>query len=321
MATIVCAISGLKLKVSHMPMNLDSSIGYYHPIFALPYRKLFGLYSKHCKGELTQTDSYLLFLAFLHATGQVEWKCPASLNPEDIQTDILIENNLRQLITVVELTHSIVTPRFKQPSFSVSKHNCSLSNISLWIRSWKNNIEDFRNNYHATLEHDELVRLEKKLTWYIKSGLDAVQYSAILASWAEKAGDFPVEITEKWKKIIRSCYNQEKMFSYTPAELKELKTYIEENIEPGSIHFHELYSTIKTGIANHHDFLGLREAVGYALIPLDDDKNEKELNIIRAQAPKEEPKRLDYPSDLEFLKARLKFRAASFKKPTQNQEN
>lgn len=313
MATIICAISGIKLKVSHVPMHLSEEIGYYHPIFGLPYRKLFGLYSKHCKGQLTPTDSYLLFLSFLHASGQVRWKHHATLDPDNIQTEILIENNLRQLITVVELTHAIVNPRFKQPSFVVTQENSDLQQIPLWIRAWEDNLEAFRNNYCAVQEHDELVRVEKQLTYYIKSGLDTVQYSAILANWAAKAGDFPPDKVEYWKKLIRSCYNMEKMFSTPTADLKELKAWIEENIEPGSIHYHELYATIKTGLANQNDFLGLGDFTGYTLLPVDTTKNDEQVLALVATAPTEPPKRTDYPSEVEYLRARLKYTVANRK--------
>lgn len=314
MATVTCAISGLKLKVSHVPMHLSEEIGYYHPIFGLPYKKLFGLYSKHCKGELTSEDSYLLFLSFLHATDQVTWNHHVSLDPHSLQTEILIENNLRQLITVVELTHTIVNPRFKQPSYIVHKHNCDLGSVHNWIMAWEDNIEAFKNNYRHIQEHDELVRVEKQLTWYIKSGLDTIQYSAILANWAAKAGDFPQGKVEYWKKIIRSCYNREKMFSTPQADIKELKAWIEDNIEPGSIHYHELYATLKTGLANQADFLGLGDYTGYTLLPVDTTKNDEALLVIQATAPSETPHRKDYPSDLEFLKARLKYRVACSRK-------
>lgn len=310
MATLICAISGVKIKVSNVPMHLNESIGYYHPIFALPYKRLFGLYSKHCKGELTPTDSYLLFLAFLHATDQVSWQAPATLDPTSIQTEILIENNLRQLITVVELTHAIVNPRFKQPSYVVHKENSDLRSVHNWIRAWEDNIEAFKNNYRAIQEHDDLLRIEKKLSWYIKSGLDTIQYASIVANWAEKAAEFPEDKAEYWKKIIRSCFNMERMFSTPLSDLKELKAYVEENIEPGSIHYHTLYEIIKTGIANHSDFLGLDNSFGFTLLPASAGKGEEEIETIKLTAPETEPQRKDYSTGVEYLKARLKYRVA-----------
>jgi len=309
MAKINCAISGLTLQVSHVPLTIQTELGYYHPIFALPYKRLFGLYSKHCKGELTATDSYLLFLAFLNATDQVTWKAPCSLDPNDSKTVYLVENNLRQLITVLEMSSAIITPTFKQPSFTVHKDNSQLKQIHNWIAAWEDNIEAFRNNYREQKLQDTLTKLENKLSWYIKSGLSEKEYSFAVANWAEKAAVFPTEKAEYWKKIIRSCFNSERMFSTPLSDIKELKTFCEDNIEAGSIHFHTLTKILKEGITRHTDFLGL-PSVGYTLLPANSTKVDEELEAIKATAPSTEPTRSQYDTEVEYIRARLKYNVA-----------
>lgn len=314
MAKIRCAISGLTLEIPHVPLTLSAEIGYYHPIFALPYRKLYGLYSKHCAGELTETDSYLLFLAFLHSTEQIKWEAPASLTPGE-STSYLVENNLLQLIKIIETTSMILHPAFVQPSFVVSKDNSLLHQIPNWIEAWENNIKDFQEGYKSKRMQEDLQKLENKLSYYLKSGLNPEEYAFAVASWADKAAGFPNHKTEEWCKIIRTCFNSERMFSTPLLELKKIKAYCEENIEVGSIHFHALMSTLNEGINRNLNFLGVSgisiQTVGYNLIPPSSTAQSTELAAIIANAPEEPPKRTEYSSDMEFLKAKLRYRVLS----------
>ena len=144
MCRITCAISGIRFNASYLDdLSISHTAGYFHPVFALPYSSLHHLYSKHCKGELSPNDSYLLFLAFLHSSDQIEWLVPASLNPNNNSTKSMIENNLAQLITVLEKSGIISHPSFKQPSFKVTAEGSLLQQIPSWIKAWQSNIKDF----------------------------------------------------------------------------------------------------------------------------------------------------------------------------------
>ena len=96
---------------------------------------------------------------------------------------------------------------------------------------------------------------------------------------------------------------------------KEVKEYCEENIEAGSIHYHALMSTLREGTSRHTNFLGLGavgslESKGYTLLPIDSTKNQTEVEAIIAKAPIDQPVRIDYNSDLEFIRAKLRYRVA-----------
>ena len=322
MAKVQCAISGITFTCSHSPIVIKACDGYFHPIFALPYRKLYGLYSKHCAGELTPTDSYLLFLAFLHSTDTVRWKHPATCSPTDPNTTYLVENNLQQLISVIESTNVIRLPSFKQPTFIVESDNASLLQIPNWILAWEDNIISFKEGYASEKTRENLVKVENKLSYYLKSGVDPKNYAHVVASWASKTAGFPPIKEEEWCKLIRSCFNSNKMFSTPIAEIREVKEYCEENIEAGSIHYHALMSTLREGAARHTNFLGLESpnALGYTLLPTDSTKNQAEIEAIIAKAPSEEPIRTEYSSNLDFLRARLRYRVAQKARPKHTQD-
>jgi len=310
MAILECAISGLKIKVDHVPTFISKEIGYYHPIFALEYKSLYGLYAKHCSEHLTPTDSYLLFLAFLHQTDHIKWNHPAKVKPNSPAGIKLVENNLLQLIQVIETTDLIRHPKFKQPKFVVNEHNCHLLQIPNWITAWQDNIEQFKSGIRSQKLQEDIVKLENKLSKLLHSGLSPEQYIHAVANWAAKAADFPKDKKDEWCKIIRACYNPSKIFTVSLYELKRIQDYCLENIEHGSIHAHSLMEAIKSGIRNNINYLGINVNIdfGYTLISPEQDKSLIELEILKASAPLKEPCRSNFKSNLEYIKAKLKFK-------------
>lgn len=312
MAKLKCAISGLTFSISSVPITISETSGYFHPIFAAENKQLYSLYVKYLANQLTETDSYLLFLAFMHSTDKIKWNYPAKCNPNKPTTKALVANNIQQLIRVIETTNLITHPKFKQPGFSVNKDNCNLLQVPNWIKAWEHNIVAFNNNYYSERIYEKLKKVENKLTNFLHSSMSPEEYVFAVANWAALAADFPKDKAEDWKKIIRSCYNKKKMFATPLATLREIKSYCEENIELGSIHSYSLFGALKTGIANHSDFLGMDTIsnLGYTLLSLDTTKNEQEIQSIKAKATLEPPNRLDYASNFEYIKAKLRYKVA-----------
>ena len=323
MAKITCAISGVRFECSHFRnIQISHTAGYFHPIFACNQNILYDLYSDHCKGRLGPADSYLLFLAFLNNSGQVTWKHPATLHPNHFATRQLIENNLSQLITVIEQSNRIVNPRFKQPSFVVTYENCKLTQIPNWVEAWQENIYNFGKRLATEKEQQDLVKIENRFTYLILSGQPPKNYAHVIADWADKAAEFPPNKREEWKRIIRCCFSDNKMFQTPLNELKDLKDYIECNVAVGSIHFHSLMQVIKEGIYRHTNYLGnSSEALGYTMLPTlttqdvdafnaSQKRVEAELLSMAEKAPDKEPVESEYSSKIEYLKAKFRYRAA-----------
>ena len=328
MARITCAISGIRFECSYLEsINLNHTAGYFHPIFAVNYTSLHHLYSKHCRGQLTSNDSYLLFMAFLHSSGKIEWRYPCSLNPNNIQTKKIVENNLAQLIAVLEKSAVIHHPSFKQPSFKVTHENCSLAQIPSWIRAWQDNIKEFQLGRVSIQEQQDLIKVENKLSYLILSGEKPEKFSAVISNWASQAAAFPEDKDKLYQRTIRSCFNATKMFKTPLSLLKEIKDFCECNIEAGSIHFHTLHNVLKEGISNHIDYLGgVSLKSNYTLLPPlvggirreRELKNIAELDVIAAAASKDYPREDEYPNKLEFIKAKLAYRVKANSKNIDN---
>jgi len=312
MAQILCGISNVPFKCDHIPMTLRNR-EYNHPIFSMPQKRLLGLYSIYTKGELTDIDAYLLFVALLHSTDAVEFVVPTEVSTS---TSSIIAANIGQLVRVIWETNAIAHPSFKQPRFYIRKDTANLDNIKIWIAAWAKNIDDFKEGIDYASAQEKLTKIENTLSRLIFSPeAGQIKLASAVAEWADKAAEFPVTKRDNWKSIIRKCYNLEAMFSTPKEDLLELKAYCEENLEAGSIHFHTLMKTIKTGIANHNDFLGLSsldsgDGCGYTLLTTDNTRQEAAMLAIVDSAPSTEPVQANYPDKISFIRAKLAYKQA-----------
>jgi len=281
----------------------------------LPQKRLLGLYTTYTKGELTDIDSYLLFLALLNSTESIKFIVPAEISTS---TPSIIANNIAQLVSVIWETNAIQHPSFRQPKFTIRQDTANLDNIKIWIKAWRANIEDFKLGQHRQAAIQDLQSTENKLSKLIFTPeAGNIKLAACVAEWADKAAEFPKNKAEYWKATIRKCYNLNAMFSTPKRDLLDIKEYCEENLEAGSIHFHKLLETLRAGIANHNDFLGMGSLTdsstdcGYTLLDtVDDTKNDEALIDIAAKAPDNPPVQSNYPNKLAYLKARLAYTQA-----------
>jgi len=320
MANIICGISGVPFKTPHIPMTLHKR-EMNHPIFYLPQKRLLGIYSLYLKGQLTDIDSYLLFVALLKSTDNVTFSVITQVSTS---TERIIASNIRQLVEVIWETNAILHPSFKQPSFYISQHTANLDNIKMWIVSWRKNIEEFKSGIDSRSSAKKLLETEKRLERLILSPdiTGDLKLLSAVANWASLAADFPIAKMDDWKLLIRKCYNMQSMFNTPKKDLIELKEYCEENIEAGSLYYHNLMKVLRTGIANHNDFLGLgyltsdpadkSSSYNYTLLdtPENEAKGEAAILAIIASAPTSEPIKNEYKTLTEFLKAKLAYRAA-----------
>jgi len=319
---VTCAISGLRFDCSGFNnLSINHGVGYFHPIFALEYKRLFPLYSKHSAGELTAEDSYLLFLAFLNASGKIEWNHPATCNPRETRTRQLIQNNIAQLIRVIEQTGTIKHPGFSQPMYRVTVFNSHLESLPNFIHAWEDNIRFFNANQATIRARQSLLQIEKRLADLIMAGNPPEKYAGTVAKWASEAADFPIDKRDKWIKIISSCFNINSMFNTALNDIKEVKEYCECNIEAGSLHFHALSRVLKEGISRHVDYLGGSTlALGYEIVAntggteLENkkaaEKTKQQLKNLAANAPEKPPVRAKFNSTLEYVKAKAAYRLA-----------
>tara|TARA_Y100001951_G_scaffold62867_1_gene50232 strand:+ start:1492 stop:2481 length:990 start_codon:yes stop_codon:yes gene_type:complete len=323
MAKITCAISGIKIILPEFSkLNVSSQGGYIHPIFAANKKQLLATYKLYAKGECSNKESYLLFLALLNLSGKVTWRVPVTLEWNSVRGQSYIANTINRLVASLEQTAIIEHPKFKQPRFVVNVDNSSLDNIHNWVRAWRDNIEEFKNKQASLTDHAKLMAVQNKLTYLVLSDKQAPQYVTLIADWAAMASNFPTDRVEEWKKAIRYCFNPKKIFNVDSTTLKEIKEHCETNLELDSLHYSEVMDCLKEGINNQINILGsslldLDAQLSMSMSTSSLEKaaaakksieaNDKLVNDVIASAPAEEPKQINYATKGEYLKAKIAY--------------
>lgn len=318
MARILCAYSGIEFSCEHIPLYLTAR-EVAHPIFSLSLSKLIPLHKKWEAGELTPIDSYLLFLALLDSTDCVEFRVPVHRNQ---LTDSVVATNLSDLLEVVCKVAKIKSPHFAVPSFVISPETKTLDTVHYWIASWESCIDDFESGYMAGSQRRRLEERETYLEKLIKSGeKETASYASSLAEWASLAGKFPtgliptpfgtMSLSDYWKLIIRKCIRVESIFQIPEIDLNDLIEHCEDYIDAGSIYAFALFKLLREGKQKHRSFLGLGDLdipSGTYKILADDDSVEDANKLMMIQtAPDREPRSVDFPSRISYLKAKAKW--------------
>jgi len=324
MARVLCGISGIEFNCDHISLYL-SSREYAHPVFFLPQKKLLGLYQKYRQQELPETDAYLLFLAYLNSTDLVEWRVPAK---RTTLTSSIVAQNFESLVYIIEKMNTVRTASTEFSHIAVTPDTCDLANVQYWIANWEVTYEGFRSGYKADIAKQELADLEERLAYISRdANRNEVQYAARLAVWADKAAAFPryaitrdgkvLPCNQYWQMIIRKCTSEESIFTINSEDLTDLLDYCESNIDAGSTYSHDLLQFIKEGIKKQKNFLGLGD-YQFSIVSADTSVEDANKQAIILNAPSCLPKRIDYPSNFQFLKAKLAYEMAAESRVAEN---
>jgi hypothetical protein len=318
-------MSSLEFDVQFFPGTFHAREAY-HPIFNLPQKRLLGYTGKWAGGELTPTDSYLLFLAILHSSDLVEFRVPAFRSP---QTDSIIAQNMESLVRTVIKLNTVSTPSVTFPHFVISPETRFLTNVHHWIENWKDVYADFQAGTSRDYDDRKLVHREAALQRLIKNPHKPISsYAASIADWAALAGEFPefltispfsretkIPLSEYWKSIIIKCARDESLFSIPRADLEELLTHCEDKVPAGSIFSNALFKLLRHALEKQRNFLGLGDldlsTTNYQILSESDTTESANLKAMIDSAPSEKPRQEQYPSKIAFLKAKMRYDAAT----------
>lgn len=325
---ILCGISGIEYTTEHFPAHLTSRETM-HPIFTIPQKRLLPYINKYHAKQLTDTDSYLLFLALLNSTELIEWRVPAM---RTLDTNSIIANNLESLVKLVGKMNIIQNPSVQFARFAITPDTKSLENVRHWLGVWQQCIQDFYDGNKRHAEINAMHNRELALERMIKNPMRKPEsYAGMLAAWAEDAASFPRFITtavngtqvacnDYWKAIVIACHNQERIFAIPAEDLKELIEHCEEHIEHGTIYAHSLMQTLRQGYAKQQSYLGLGDidiSGGYRILDADSSVQDANLAAMIDNAPTKEPSLSEYPNRIAFLRAKMRWQLAVESKQSQ----
>jgi hypothetical protein len=316
---ILCSLSGVEFTCEHFPGTFFSRETF-HPIFNLSQKRLLSYTGKWAGGELTRTDSYLLFLAILRSSDQIEFRVPAFRSE---QTDSIIAINMEPLVRTVIKLNSVTAPSVVFPRFVISPETKTLQNVHHWIESWQSAYQDFLDGYKSAHESRKLIIRETALQRMIKNPHKAIsEYAGQIAEWAALAGEFPqfliqspynnlkITCAEFWKSIIVRCARDEYLYQIPAPDLQELIEHCEDKIPVGSIYSNALFKLLRHAQDRQKNFLGLGDIDVRSTYTLLDDSVTVEAANMRAlidSAPQELPRPEQYPNKFKYLQAKLKW--------------
>lgn len=317
---IICGKSGIEFTCEFFP-GFNRTGNYHHPVFSLSPHQLLSYAGKWIAGELTQTDSYLLFVAGLDSTGLLEWRCPIKTTDA---TASIVAQNMNKLFNVLGKLDVIKHPSFAVPRFCISHETNNLANVKHWLECWLEAYDNFKNGYQSISLNQKIARREAALERLIKNKQRTVQsYSSLLADWAALAGAFPefavnidgaaLTCRDYWKQLISKCSNKDALWKINAADLQELIEHCEENIDHGSIYSHTLMKYLRTAYAEITNPLGYGAPLSTKFEILEDDNADvanANLQAIIANAPSVMPQEKDYPTKFLWLKAKMAYQLA-----------
>jgi len=314
MASILCNLSGIEFKCDHFPIHLTQGESH-HPIFDVKLPRLWKYFPKWQAGELTETDSYLLFIAYLNATELVDFRvsCKRRAN-----TSQIIQSNMESLFYTIGRIVSIKHPKFSVPRLVISPDTADLANVRYWIQTWEQSYADFCDGMKDVELRSRLVRKEQALERLIKNpALHPKKYAKLLASWAAESAVFPefnmtdsagneTTCSEYWQEIIVKCHTDTNIISIPEKDLSELIEHCEEHLDGGSIQSHQLFVTIRQGMDTLKGFFSVGSP-SFSILGDGDSVGDTNLQLLIDSAPLNPPKRTDYANEFQFIKAKMKY--------------
>lgn len=328
---ILCGLSSIEYEVSHFPYSLTSRESH-HPIFDIPQKKLLPLIQRYDDEEFTPTDSYLYYLALFNSTSLVHFRLPAI---RTTLTSSIVAQNIHRLHEMVEMINVMGADKIKGilhlPQFVIDVETRDLSSTHDWIKIWDAACEEYENGYVKASNDEKRKRREEILERFIKDpNKDISSYAGHLAEWASIAGrlelehnynvadenDKPIPLAEYWKRIIKRCAKGDGLYEIPMGDLLDLQDYYETEVEQHGIYSHCLLTLLRVSIDRKKNYLDLNDVDlspdGTTFRILDPDADVADANMLAIidSAPKKEPIRTDYPSNLAFLRAKMNYQMA-----------
>jgi hypothetical protein len=114
-----------------------------------------------------------------------------------------------------------------------------------------------------------------------------------------------------WKLIISRCANENQVFSIPRNDLVELLEHCEENISIGSIFSNALFKVLRHALDRQKNYLGLGDldlsSGSYKILNPSDSVESANLHAMIQSAPKSKPTPEQYPTKMEYMKAKLRW--------------
>lgn len=323
---ILCSLSGLDFTCDHFPGTFFSKETY-HPIFNLSQHRLLSYAGKWGAGELTPTDSYLLFIALLKSTDRVDFRVAVRRSE---QTNSIVAQNMEHLMKITTKMNTIANPAVLFPKYVVSPDTCNLATVRYWLDNWYSCYSDFQAGRVKDWDDRKLIQRENALDRLLKDHHKSIKDKAgQIAEWASIAAEFPtgmtpnpwsrtgeqIALSEYWKLLIIKAASDYGLLGATKQikdDYAEMMEHCYCEIPQGTIRSHALFSILRGAMERQKNYLGFDLDTSKPKFTFLSDEPAKtddietvNLRVMIGTAPSKEPLRVEYASNFMFLKAKL----------------
>lgn len=247
-----CQYSGINYTSTAFAFSkVETAVNSVHPIFYADLAYLADLYKAWQEGRIQDAkDQRLLFLAMLNATNHIDWYCTADPKPKTVAANMeLVYNNMVWM-------RDIMLPSLQLPRFAINDQTKGLNNVKIWMEAWSNIRKDFDRGYRSRSEQQAEAAKKAALTIlsekkYANDGSFGRKsaYLRTLADWAALALDFPADIADFWKQIIR-CMSASAALNFRVVDVEELLEYVEQYGDAESVHYFSLLAQVRSVLSD-----------------------------------------------------------------------
>jgi len=323
---ILCSLSGIIFSADHFTGTILDAKEAHHPIFSMSQKRLLAYAGKWAGGELSEPESFLLFLALLKSTDLVVFQDPIQYSSIISAT---VANNMELLLQTIPRLNEIPQEDASIPSFcfSCTSGTNALENVSNWIKLWNEAYNDFLDGYVSITTAHRINNRGAAIDRLLRTrSSNPARLANAIAEWAALAGSFPTFLTtlpngsvmpidEYWKGILIKCLKEEAIFHVPSEDLTELQDHCLDNIQAGSTYSYQLHSLLSQGIDRKKNYLGFGTlelpAQSYHLLDTNGSVEDMNKKILIDTAPTKCPEAKSYPSRIAYLKAKMAFDMAT----------
>lgn len=324
MLNLTCSISGVPFSVPGPHLRLRSSHPI-HPIFQLTFKDLQSCIGSLHELKIQEENLHLLNLALIASTELVEFHSPILLNSQVSRFHFQWAEKLFALVVLMhEIPLEIRAHRF--PKIIFHKDSGMIpEHLKGLIEVWGESLDAYKLGKSLESRADEISRKEQALERLVRNKHKSpASYASKLADWAAIAGNFPsFEIRNPdgknqtlcayWKDLIVLLSKTPNLPAKYEKDVVELENHLIENLDLGTLYSGALLALVsraKAKLQNYLEFGDFDMPAPKQSFQIKDFGSSDPCFVQKAYAPKEEPKKEDYPDLISYLKARARFLVA-----------
>lgn len=315
---VICSKSNIEFTISHF--RTITPISAEHPLLSAPFSTLLELASLWRKRALSTEESRLLFIALLNSSQRLRWKCAATPTIETV------EKYMEYLLVTINWKVAIGNRLDKAfPEIHITHDTRYLEQIGTYLTVWNNIQREETQAIHLQALRTDIAIAQKKLLHLIHDGREGdALFLRHLFKWFSVASNVPRGIVEYWEKLF--LLERPAIWGASLTDLDEMKEHCEEKLfrpaskEPISSYAMAAYKHICKQERDCRE--GVLGALG-SFSPTDGNlpytiissslasKIEEEERKIVEEVGEKEPRREEFSSSTEFLRARSRWKLRS----------